>query len=74
MTTQKKIGWTKEAIRAANFLASAPGGNTTLMHDDVQSLLYESGGTLLARGRLYNIIAENIGASVYKVSLTLANP
>lgn len=71
---QEVTGWTRAATCAANFLAGMPSGNTTLSRDDAHSLLLESGGSLLAQGRLYNIIAKDIGAGVYKVSLTLANP
>lgn len=67
-------GWTDEARRVANFLASMPSGHTTLKRTDAHSLLLESGGNLLAGGRLYDIVAKDIGAGVYKVSLKLANP
>lgn len=63
--------WTDSARKAANFLASIPSGQTTLMESDVQSLLLESGGILLARGSLYNIKVTNLGASVYKVTLVI---
>jgi hypothetical protein len=69
-----QTGWTAEARRVANFLCSLPSGNATLTRDDAHSLLLESGGALMARGRLYNIVAKDIGAGVYKVHLTLANP
>lgn len=65
---------TPEQHKALNFLASCPIGHTTLLHDDVQSILLETGGNMLACGRLYDIVAKPIGAGVYKVSLTLSNP
>jgi hypothetical protein len=71
----KTSGWTHEAHRAANFLCGMPAyGNTTLERDDFRSLMLNSGGTLLAGGRLWNIVSKHLGAGVYKVSLELANP
>lgn len=60
---------TPEAAKAANFLASMPIGHTTLNTSDTQSLLLDTGGNLLARGRLYDIKADHLGAGVYRVSL-----
>lgn len=68
------IAVSKEAIRVLNFLAGMPGGHSTLTRKDVHDLLLETGGNMLARGRLYDIVARDIGAGVYKISLTLANP
>lgn len=64
--------WTPKARAAANFLASLPSGHTTLDAKDAKSLLLQSGGQLLARGKLYNIVVSDIGAGVYRVSLTEA--
>jgi hypothetical protein len=62
-------GWTPGARQAANFLASMPAGHTTLERDDLRSLLSESGGQLMARGVLYDIISKHLGAGVYRVSM-----
>ena len=65
---------TPEARRALNFLASLPSGNATLPKKDMRDLLLETGGTVMARGYLYNINSKHIGAGVYRLSLSLANP
>lgn len=66
--------WTPEARKAADFLAGLPSGSTTLRSTDTTSLLLESGGQILARGRLYNIVSKHLGAGVYRITLELANP
>lgn len=65
---------TPEQHRVCNFLASLPSGNTTVEHDDVKAILLETGGNILARGRLYDIVAKPIGAGIYKLSLTPTHP
>lgn len=65
---------TPEQHRQLNFLAACPAGTTTMLAKDLQTILLETGGNTLACGRLYNITGTPIGAGVYKVSLTLANP
>ncbi len=64
----------KEQHRQLNFLAGCPGGSTTMEHSDLKTVLMETGGNMLACGRLYDIIGKPIGAGVYKVTLALANP
>ena len=61
--------WTPEARRVANFLASLPSGHSTLTKNDLQSLLLNSAGQLMAHGSLYNIVTKSLGVGVYKVSL-----
>lgn len=63
-----------EVNRQLNFLAGMPGGHTTMTRKDVKELLLETGGNMLACGRLYDIVAKDIGAGVYRVSLTLTHP
>ena len=64
-----------EIHRQMNFLASIPMyGNTTMHKKDVQEMLLETGGNMLACGRLYNFVVKDIGADIYRVSLELANP
>jgi hypothetical protein len=65
--------WTMEATQAARFLASYPGGSTTLKRADAQSLLYESGGTLMARGYLYDFVSKPLDAGVYRITLKMKN-
>jgi hypothetical protein len=75
---KKRIGrveWTDDARQAANFLCSMPDyGHTTLQTKDLRALLYQTGGQLLARGRLYNIVTRSLGAGIHHVSCRLANP
>lgn len=62
-------GWTLAASIAARHLCGVPGGSTTLKEADAQSLLLESGGMLLACGRLYDVKSEPLGAGVYRMTL-----
>lgn len=64
----------QEQSRQLRFLAGMPGGATTMTHDDLKTVLMETGGNMLACGRLYDIVGKPIGAGVYKVSLSLSNP
>jgi hypothetical protein len=66
-------GWTLEARRVANFLASLPSGNATLGRADLRSLLSETGGMIMARGYLYDILSKHLGAGVYRVTLEMKN-
>lgn len=68
------MDWTQEATNAANFLASLPTGNTVLKKNDLRSLMLNTGGNLLARGRLYDIVSRSLGAGVYRVNLRATNP
>lgn len=69
MSARQQSGWTPEATKAANFLASLPSGTTTLDRTDLRSLMMETGSMLMARGRLYDIVSKSLGAGVYLVSL-----
>lgn len=60
--------------RQLNFLASAgPLANTTVSGDQADEIMMRTGGILLARGCLYNIIAKQISPKVYRLSLERAN-
>ncbi len=65
---------TPEQHRQLNFLAACPIGSTTMKHADLQTVLMETGGNMLACGRLYDIVGKPIGAGVYKVTLTPTHP
>lgn len=65
---------TPEQHRQLNFLAACPAGSTTMEHNDLKSVLLETGGNMLACGRLYDIQAKPIGAGVYKVTLSPTYP
>jgi len=65
----------KETSRQLNFLASAgPWANTTMSQEDAREMLLETGGNILARGRLYDFVLADLGAGVYRVSLTPTHP
>jgi hypothetical protein len=65
---------TAEQHRQLNFLAAVPSGYITMTRGDLKTVLKETGGNMLACGRLYDIVAKPIAAGVYKVTLALANP
>ena len=65
---------TLEQSRQLNYLAGCPSGTTTMTESDLQQVLLETGGNMLACGRLYNIKSLHLGVKVYRVSLELANP
>ena len=65
---------TPEIARQLRFLAGIPGGNTTMRKEELAEMLMDTGGNLLACGRLYNFKTKHLGAGVYRVSLELANP
>lgn len=65
---------TPEQHRQLNFLAAMPSGHTTMTREDLRTILLETGGNMLVCGRLYDISSKDLGAGVYRVSLTLTHP
>ena len=65
---------TPEQTRQLNFLAAMPCGSTTMERDDLRAVLLQTGGNMLACGRLYDIVAKPLGAGVYRVTLTPTHP
>lgn len=65
---------TPEQSRQLNFLAGNPQGLTTMKDSDIETLLLETGGNMLACGSLYDFVVTPIGAGVSKVTLKLTNP
>ena len=64
-----------DANRILDFLASAgPYANTTAEKEVVREILLTTGGSVLQHGRLMNVVAKHIGAGVYKLTLSAANP
>ena len=60
--------------RQLNFLASAgPLANTTVSADQADEIMMQTGGSLLARGCLYNIKCQRLSPKVYRLSLERAN-
>ena len=66
---------TNEQRRTLNFLASAgPLANTTVKNKDADEIMLQTGGSIMARGRLYNLVAQRISPGVCRLSLKEANP
>lgn len=63
-----------ETHRQLNFLAGCPAGTTTMARETAKQMLLETGGNMLACGRLYDFVVKDIGAGVCKISLTPTNP
>lgn len=60
--------------RTLNFLASAGLlANTTVSADEADAIMLQTGGTIMARGHLFNIICKKVSRSVYRLTLELAN-
>ena len=64
----------EEATRALNFLALTPDfGNITVERVDLRAIMLLTGGTMMARGYLYDIVSKHLGAGVYKLTLKRSN-
>ena len=60
---------------ALDWLASAgPLATTTVSSNEADKIMMQTGGYLMARGRLYNIECKRLSPKVYRLSLELANP
>ncbi len=63
----------KEGQRVLAFLASAgPYANTTLRNRDADEIMIQTGGSILSKGVLYNIICKKISPGVCKLTLKSA--
>lgn len=63
-----------EISRTLNFLASAGTmANTTVTGAEADQIMMQTGGTVMARGVLYNIESKRLSPSVYRLSLKRAN-
>lgn len=60
---------TPKAHVTLDYLASMPAGETTLLLNDLRSLLLCTDGTMMARGSLFDIISKRLGVGVYRVTL-----
>ena len=47
--------------------------NMTMDRKDLREVLLDTGGSVLARGSLYDITPKHLGAGVYKVTLKRRN-
>jgi len=66
---------TSEQSRVVNFLASAgPYATDTVETADLKAIILATGGNIMGRGRLWNIVPTHLGAGIYKLSLELTNP
>ncbi len=63
-----------ECTQIINFLASMPAGHSTTTRANVKKILLDTGGQLMSRGELFDIISKRIGPGVYRVSLKRFNP
>lgn len=52
-----------------NFYVYPHLANTVMTHEDLKELLLETGGTIIASGRLYDIESKLLGAGIYRVTL-----
>jgi hypothetical protein len=67
--------YTTEQSRQLNYLASCPHhGSTTMKREDLQAVLLNTGGNMLACGSLYDIVGKDIGAGIYRVTLQPSEP
>jgi len=54
-----------------NIFYSMPKHADTVMEKaDLKELLLSTGGSIIANGSLYDIVSKDIGAGVYKVTLS----
>ena len=60
----------KEIERLLNFLASCPRGNTTVTRAQLRAMLLKTDGKMFACGELFDIQSKNLGAGVYRVTLS----
>lgn len=63
-----------EIARQLQFLAAMPTGSVVMKDFNIQTMLIETGGNMLARGSLYNFVVTPIGVECSRVTLALANP
>ena len=57
-----------------NFYTMPTQARAMLDSKELRDVLRQTGGSIIACGRLYNIVTKNMGAGMYKVTLELANP
>lgn len=69
----RSIDTNEEVKRQLNYLAAVPSGSCTMSREDAKAMLLDTGGNMLACGRLYNFDVKNIGAGVCRVTLTPTN-
>lgn len=57
-----------------NFLASAgPYANTTVTNKEADEIMLQTGGNIISRGYLYDIVSKQVSPGVCRLTLTLAN-
>ena len=60
----------KEMTRVLNFLTGAGTyATTTLRNKDADEVMMQTGGSIISRGVLYNILCKKISPGVCKLSL-----
>jgi len=64
-----------DALRAVlNRMASNPDAHAILSEGEVAKLMVVTNGTIMARGRLYDIITTEVSPGIEKLTLKLSNP
>jgi len=56
-------------VLPSHFYTMPKHAQTTMTRMDLQELLLETGGKIIACGKLYNIKPKKLGAGVYEVRL-----
>ena len=54
-----------------NFYTMPGFASMTIESKDLKELLLNTGGEIIACGRLYDIVTKHLGAGIYKLSLKL---
>ncbi len=63
-----------EAQHAINFLVRiGPHANTTLRNRDADEVMMQTGGNILARGVLYDIVCKRASPGVQRLTLKRSN-
>ena len=60
--------------RLLNFLASSPNGYDTITKRELKDLLLTTGGQIMCRGELRDIVSKHLSAGVYRASTKRLEP
>ena len=64
-----------KANNTLNFLCSAgPHANATVTSTEADEIMMQTGGSIMAQGRLYEIMSRRLSPKVFKLTIKLANP
>lgn len=65
------VGEAKNHLPRSFYVVPGQEQHTTMTRAELRATLLATGGQLLARGHLWEIVAKHLGAGVYRVSLRL---